>query len=104
MYVLEPKPLALALGKESLPHVYNTHEQRLCLYYPDGREWNTGMFYVRSVIPWACEWLCQYELWVTTGDWKGGGVGHQTEAEKQANEQNKENGERKNWEQVHADA
>jgi hypothetical protein len=86
VYVLEPKPLDLAPGERMLPHVYSTSEQRLCLYYPDGTQWNTGMFYVRTLIPWACEWLCHYELWVGTGEWHGGGVGHQSEAEKQADE------------------
>ena len=33
VYVVEPKPLALAAGKIVLPHVYSTPEQRLCLYY-----------------------------------------------------------------------
>ncbi len=84
VYVLEPKPLALAKGKSLLPHVYSTPEQRLCLYYPKDNEWNTGMFYVHTLIPWACEWLCHYELWVSTGTWHGGGIHHETEAEKQS--------------------
>lgn len=87
LYVIEPKPLALAQGETKLPHVYSTPEQRLCLYYPNGKEWNTGMLYVHTLIPWACEWLCHYELWVATGTWHGGGIHHPTEAEKQANKQ-----------------
>lgn len=83
IFVTEPKPLILAAGKTKLPHVYSTSEQRLCLYYPDGIEWNTGMLYTRTIIPWACEWLYHYELWVATGNWHGGGIHHETEAEKQ---------------------
>ncbi|MBL7779104.1 MAG: hypothetical protein JNK66_12530 [Chitinophagales bacterium] len=85
VYVVEPKPLALAKGKVVLPHVYSTPEQRLCLYYPSGNEWDTSMYYVKTLIPWACEWLLHYECWVATDTWHGGGIEHETEAEKQAN-------------------
>ena len=54
---------------------------------PSGKEWDTGMYYVKTLIPWACEWLNHYELWVSTGTWHGGGIHHETEAEKQANKQ-----------------
>lgn len=87
VYVIDPKPLVFAAGKIVLPHVYSTPEQRLCLYHPKNKEWNTGMYYVHTLIPWACEWLCHYELWVSTGTWHGGGIHHETEAEKQANKQ-----------------
>ncbi len=83
VYVAEPKPLKLAKGRKKLPHVYSTPKQQLCLYYPKEREWNTGMYYVHTLIPWACEWLCHYELWVGTGIWHGGGIDHESEAEKQ---------------------
>lgn len=83
VYVLDPKPLPLASGATVLPHVYSTPEQRLCLYYPKDNEWNTGMLYVHTLIPWACEWLCHYELWVSTGTWHGGGIHHEEEAVKQ---------------------
>jgi hypothetical protein len=87
VYVIDPKPLALAVGKTYLPHVYSTPEQRLCLYYPNSTEWNVGMLYVKTIIPWACEWLCHYELWLCTSTWIGGGIQHETEAEKQVNKQ-----------------
>jgi hypothetical protein len=90
VYVVEPKPLKLAEGKSVLPHVYSTPEQRLCLYYPKENEWNTGMYYVHTLIPWACEWLVHYECWVATGTWLGGGIHHETEAEKQVNKQSEE--------------
>lgn len=90
VYVLDPKPLKLADQKTRLPHVYSTPEQRLCLYYPLEKEWNTGMFYVQSLIPWACEWLCHYELWVCTGKWHGGGINHETEVEKQTTKSKEE--------------
>lgn len=83
VYVVNPQPLAFASGKLVLPHVYSTPEQRLCLYYPKDKEWNLGMYYVHSLIPWACEWLIHYELWVSTGIWHGGGIHHENEAEMQ---------------------
>lgn len=82
VYVLNPKPLALAKGETDLPHVYSTIEQQLCLYYPKEKEWNPGMFYVHTLIPWACEWLCHYEIWVSTGTWHGGGIEHGPDSEK----------------------
>lgn len=80
MYVLEPK-LILARGKFLLPHVYSTPKQQLCLYDPNGNEWHPGMFYVRSIIPWASEWLYHYEIWAGSGEWHGGGIEHETAAE-----------------------
>lgn len=81
VYVVSPKPLALAKGKVKLPHVYSTPEQRLCLYYPNGIEWNESMLYSKTIIPWASEWLLHYECWVGNGKWKGGGIGHENEIE-----------------------
>lgn len=95
VYVEQPKPLSLAKGKDVLPHVYSTPEQRLCLYYPNQVEWNPGMLYTRTIIPWACEWLLHYECWVATGEWRGGGVHHETEAEKQTNKQKEKVNEKK---------
>ena len=82
VYVIDPKPLQLAESKKVLPHVYSTPEQQLCLYYPSDNEWNAGMYYVKTLIPWACEWLVHYECWVATGDWHGGGRHPETEEEK----------------------
>jgi len=81
VYVLEPRPLKLAPGKDLLPHVYSTPGQKLCLYYPKYREWTPAKLYVKTLIPWACEWLVHYELWSVTGIWYGGGIDHENEAE-----------------------
>jgi len=75
MYVLEPK-LILAPGKKYLPHVYSTPKQKLCLYYPEAKEWNPGLYYVHTIIPWTSEWLYHYEIWAGTGVWHGGGIEH----------------------------
>lgn len=86
VYVINPK-LKFYADETTLPHVYSTPKQWLCLYYRKGKEWNSGMMIADTIIPWACEWLCHYELWVCTGTWHGGGIHHETEAEKQANKQ-----------------
>ena len=69
--------LRLAAGETKLPHVYSTQRQELCLYYPKDNEWHPGMFYVKSIIPWASEWLYHYEIWAGTGKWHGGGINHE---------------------------
>jgi hypothetical protein len=74
--VLKPR-LKLAEGAKSLPHVYSTPKQELCLYYPKNNEWHPGLYYVKSIIPWASEWLYHYEIWVGTGMWHGGGIEHE---------------------------
>lgn len=76
VFVLEPSPLKLAEGKKFLPHVYDNKKQRLCLYYPDGKEWNSSKPLTQTVMIWAIEWLYFYELWLITGEWLGGGTVH----------------------------
>lgn len=78
IYVIDRK-LELAEGKTVLPHVYSTPKQQLCLYYPKNNEWNTGMYYVQTLLPWASEWLFHYENWVSSGEWYGGGIDHEGE-------------------------
>jgi hypothetical protein len=70
------RKLKLAEGATKLPHVYSTPRQQLCLYYPKDNEWHNGMYYVKSLIPWASEWLYHYEIWVGSGQWHGGGIEH----------------------------
>ena len=81
-YVLEPK-LELAPGAVSLPHVYSNADQRICLFTPLQGEWHEGMYFVRSIVPWASEWLSHYEVWAVTGDWNGGGTQPKPDSEKQ---------------------
>ncbi len=73
VYVNVPK-LELAQGASKLPHCYDQKSQHLCLYYPDGTEWNKSMLLSTTVIPWTYEWLYHYEIWLGTGKWMGGGV------------------------------
>ena len=81
VYVLSPKLLFFP-GKSSLPHVYSTEEQRLCLYYRRASEWRKDMFLADTIIPWTSEWLLHYECWLATGIWHGGGIHNVAEIEK----------------------
>jgi hypothetical protein len=72
--VIDPFPLPLAEGKDKLPHVHSHEKQHLCLYYRG--DFNYNKLFVRTIIPWASEWLLHYETWACTGVWNGGGIEH----------------------------
>ena len=76
VYVVSPKPLALAEGAERLPHTYDTTTQRLCLFNPNYGEWNRKMLIANTIVHWTIEWLYYYENWLYTGKWLGGGHGN----------------------------
>jgi hypothetical protein len=50
-------------------HIYS--EGCLCLHSLE--EWKPWMTLSSTFIPWSAEWLLYYELWLTTGNWYGGG-------------------------------
>ncbi|MCL4743498.1 MAG: hypothetical protein KJZ54_14980 [Phycisphaerales bacterium] len=54
------------------PHMYS--EDRLCLYLPRTGEWSREMVIATTIVPWASEWCMYYEIWLATGEWRGGGV------------------------------
>lgn len=72
IYVID-KILKIAHNRSKLPHVYNSKEQQLCLYSPSKKEWKSTQYIVTTIIPWASEWLFYYELWLSSGEWYGGG-------------------------------
>ena len=75
VFVTDPNPLSKPAGADTLPHCYDQTRQRLCLYYPDQREWNKSMLLARTIVPWAYEWLYHYEIWrCNGGNWTGGGI------------------------------
>lgn len=53
----------------ALTHVFPG--DRLCLHFPG--EWDSSKSIATTIIPWASEWLVQYEIWAVTGNWNGGG-------------------------------
>lgn len=67
--VLDPQ-LQEREGKRP-PHMYP--KGRLCLYLPAMNEWNSDMLLARTIVPWISEWLMNYEIWLATGEWCGGG-------------------------------
>ena len=84
MFVVNPKKLKFYRNKKQLPHVYSTSKQRLCLFFPNGKEWNRSHLISETIIPWASEWLYYYELWLITGEWLGGGTEHSVENKKKS--------------------
>lgn len=76
IYLLEPKKLVMPEGQKRLKHVYDQKNQQLCLFYPDGFQWNRNRLLADTILLWASEWLFFYEIWVETGEWKGGGTSH----------------------------
>ncbi|MDG4972483.1 hypothetical protein [Lactococcus lactis] len=59
------------------PHKYEVDKKnnkvRLCLYHPNRGEWTKDQEIYNTLIPWTCEWLYYYELWLDDGKWRGGG-------------------------------
>jgi hypothetical protein len=54
---------------ESIPHLFS--DGSLCLHLDE--EWSTDMLIVHTTVPWTSEWLFNYEIWLGTGTWHGGG-------------------------------
>lgn len=72
--VLEPD-LSMLAGGRKIPHTYAYEGKgtRLCLWWPKGRDWIPTMKMADTFIPWTAEWLHYFELWLSTGEWLGGG-------------------------------
>lgn len=69
--VLVLSPKLTQLPDKEIPHRFEGGS--LCLHY--NGEWDAWMLISETIIPWASEWLFYYELWLTTGEWLGGGHG-----------------------------
>lgn len=72
IFVLSPNLTKNKEGK--LPHVFSTEEQKLCLHFPPEKKWEPHRPLAIILLPWIGEWLYFYEIWVATGEWKGGGT------------------------------
>lgn len=66
------KPELIAPKGKRLPHSYSG--KRLCLYFPGSGEWRGDLILVKTIVPWISEWLVNYEIWLATGSWCGGGI------------------------------
>lgn len=64
------------LDAEDFPHKYlidpNNQWVEICLYRY-AFEFSRYKLLANTVIPWIVEWLFYYEIWLTTGEWLGGG-------------------------------
>ena len=80
VYVVSPKLERRPQESDTpIPHTYEyltPGKERPCVYYPDSNEWNASMLLATSVMPWLLAWLVDYELWLATGEWLGGGIPH----------------------------
>ncbi|ABA81690.1 hypothetical protein GQF56_21215 [Rhodobacter sphaeroides] len=58
-----------------IPHlildVENPEDSPLCLFDPEAGEWNDTLSVADTILPWASEWLHNYELWHLDGVWRG---------------------------------
>ena len=63
--------LLVSNGQFTEVHMYGP--QRPCLYRPDSDDWNPPHEKFPSIVTWLSEWLFFYELWLSTGEWLGGG-------------------------------
>jgi len=71
--VVAPNLGELADGRK-LPHVYRQSPPRLCLYLPGAGEWAAHERLSQTAVPWAALWLFYFEEWLSSDEWKGGGV------------------------------
>lgn len=83
--LLDP-PLRPREGTEyaDIPHlIYFAKDpalSALCLYDPDGGQWDPRMLIADTTIPWAADWLKFYEFWLYDGIWRGKSVGPESAA------------------------
>lgn len=70
LYLIEPE--MRKVGGKLPEHIY-PDDGRLCLYLPSAGDWDGTMSLADTMVPWACEWLFHYEIWLATGVWCGGG-------------------------------
>jgi hypothetical protein len=73
VFVEEPDLWGVTDGRR-LPHVYEQHPPRLCLYLPGTGEWTPAMRLDQTIVPWAILWLFYFEEWLRSNEWKGGGM------------------------------
>ncbi|MEO9598918.1 hypothetical protein [Parasphingorhabdus sp.] len=89
--LLDPKLKPREGGSfEDIPHLWfnvkDPENSALCLFDPEQNQWDDTMAIAETTVFWAARWLLYYEYWHLTGEWFGGGVGHESIAKaKQSN-------------------
>ena len=71
IFILDPLIKTELNGKKA-EHLYK--DGSLCLFFPKAKEFNSKKLIVDYIIPWISLWLFFYEIWLVTGEWKGGGI------------------------------
>jgi hypothetical protein len=66
--VLDP-PLRISRQQYRDTHCF--FDGSLCLHLHE--EWTPDLFVADTIIPWVPDWLINYEYWLATGVWCGGG-------------------------------
>src|SRR5690606_2726087 len=77
--IVEAPPLTGRPDQMEIPHFYPASDRwpaGPCLYYPGDGDWASHRSLATTIVPWLLEWLLHYEVWLTTGQWRGGGVEH----------------------------
>ncbi|EKO3968828.1 hypothetical protein EF707_06245 [Vibrio fluvialis] len=74
--VIEPDLRKLSNGKRSPHEFYSKGSCKPCLMFNSRKssEWTSSMLISETIVPWALEWLFYWELWLSSGEWEGGGV------------------------------
>lgn len=83
VFVLSP---ALRDGGDGTPTPHTFSGKRLCLYFPEAKEWDSSMAIGKTIVPWTSLWLYFYEVWLATGQWEGGGCHPQGGPKKEGTE------------------
>lgn len=67
--VLEP---ALRIPRDQWTDTHRFLDGDLCLHLH--QEWAPDQFVADTIVPWTDMWLVNYEYWLATDIWLGGGV------------------------------
>lgn len=77
VFILEPE--LQSKDRERPPHTYP--DGSLCLYHNNFvlgiwwiRQWHSGKIIAEDIYRWTVEWLANYEYWLITDEWLGGGI------------------------------
>jgi hypothetical protein len=67
-----PKSTIVSPVIEPSPHIHMYNDHSLCLDYRPDMPWNERTKLYQYSVPWICEWILYYELYlVNGGKWEG---------------------------------
>ena len=73
IYLVYPMFPEKGSEKYPVPHNYEHEAQKLCLTFPEYKEWKKRTL-PETYIPWTALWLYYYEEWLYSNEWKGSGL------------------------------